>query len=525
LNFENIQLDDSFVWDLPIPLVDARLTLGDLLENVQGQNIVADPITGLLKLVYQTEYEYDFSDLNISIPNQEVFFEGSIPVPPGSLFPDDSIVGNPIPFSLQFANNPNNSSLRIDTILTQAMKFELNLLTTIRNKTRIDLESPNIIDASGRPFSRSIHLNGVTTGTTQRADSIIDLSNYRIVPDQSRPQQINFAAKIVIFRDMNAIEPYNAGIQMTVKLEDIEVDLIYGFLGRETLPIQADTIDLPIMDKFTMDLLEIDKADVILTVTSELGVPILISGEISTLTHNPERPVKTLLLDDRVNPPQTPFAPPAVFTKPMDIKDLINDNLGKLPYQVVYSIAATTNPNPEDANLMNFLSKNSLLKMAVNVEIPLKLRVGGLTISDTISFGGLPFSEGVESFTIKANMHNAFPLDAAVFLHFLDSNKRAIDSVNISTIAGGHVVGGRVTRPTVSQIDINLSSTQIKNLVNTRYFRITGVINTSNAHEEQMIGIYEDSGDEGFLRVMLGCRIRISGGILDNFRDLFNQDE
>jgi hypothetical protein len=179
---------------------------------------------------------------------------------------------------------------------------------------------------------------------------------------------------------------------------------------------------------------------------------------------------------------------------------------------------------------LNFISKNSPVDVAVSVEIPMQLRVAGLTVTDTINFAGLPFTDGIEHFTIKANIHNAFPLGAAVFLHFLDSTQQIIDSVKISDIAGAQVqvdsLTGNVTKtePTISQIEINLSKDQIESLVDTRYFLVKGILNTSD-HDKAgvFVSIYENGETEGFLRVMIGCRLKASGKLISSFSDIVDQ--
>jgi hypothetical protein len=182
----------------------------------------------------------------------------------------------------------------------------------------------------------------------------------------------------------------------------------------------------------------------------------------------------------------------------------------------------TTNPYNQ-RNLMNFLSTSTLLRVAVSAEIPLKLNVNNLTVIDTVSFAGLPFAEGIKQFTIRANVHNGFPLDASVFLHFLNENKGFLDSLKLVDVPGG-IVGpdGRVAQASISQPEINLSEEQIRHLVDTRYFKIAGIVSTSG---NDNIGIYETGENEGFLRVMIGCRLRASGGIIEAIQDFFNQNE
>ncbi len=269
--FRNVKLADNFVYDMPIPLVDAHLTMPDLLKNVQGQYITSDS-NGLLKIVYKQEYSYDFSDLNISMPDQSFEFASSSPIiiPAGNLFPIDSITMPTITFWVPLENDPGNPSLRIDSIATDSMRFRLQISTGIRNKVRIELRAPYILDASGKPFSTSVTLPGVRRGN-QEMTIVLDLNDYRIIPNNSfpgAPQQLNFSCDVTVFKDAAVATSYPAETVMFAFLEDLRINTVYGFLGRDIIGPIENTIDLPIMDKFAMDLLEVDKADMKLSLTS-----------------------------------------------------------------------------------------------------------------------------------------------------------------------------------------------------------------------------------------------------------------
>jgi hypothetical protein len=529
LDFSNLGVADNFMYDLPLPLVDTRLTLSDLLKNIQGQYVIADE-NGLLRLIYNESFRFDFSDLDVFISNLS-FVERlpQIPVPPDSLFPIDSIEVLRS-FSAKLITN---DGIRIDSAKAQTMDFQLEIHTGIRNKARFEITSHNIVDASGRPFSISELLPGVSYGN-QQISVKLDLSNYNIIPDNSDPnnqQALRFNCTVTIFKDTLVTERYQASTSLYFFLENIEIDYAYGYFGKQIFGPNEGGIDIPVFERFPIDILEIENVNMNLTVTNGFGIPVLLDAEISTLTRNPANPIKTLPLHNiRVDHPQNPLAPPLVTTFQEKIEDLINDNSGYFPYRMTYSSTITTNPD-DDRTELNFVSKNSFLKVDIGAEIPMRLRIGGLIASDTINFGGLPFSDGIEYFTIKMNIHNAFPLEAAVYLYLLDEQQEIIDSVWTSRpnetekrpleIIAAEVdpVTGHVVRPSVAQMEINLTKSQIENLVVARYFKIRGILNTSD-HEKMMSSIFENSDTEGFLRVMMGCRIKASKSILDLLDEL-----
>ena len=523
LDFRNLGLAGNIVYDLPIPLVDAHLTLPDLLKNFQGQRVVPGP-DGLMRIIYEIPFAIDFSDLDVDLPNQEFRMAPPTPVriPPGSEFPADTILFSNI-FWTTFFNDPTKPYIRLDTLQLRKLNFQFQISTEIRNRVRVELRSYNIQDPSGNPFFVSATLPGRPV-PPQTTTVYLDLSNYRIVLDNSfdhSPQQIRFEYRAIVFRDNAIIDPYYASTNLVASFQNFDADLIYGFFGQETVGPLTGGIDLPIMDRFPMELLEVKNADMKLTITnSKVGIPVFVDAEISTLTHDPANPKRTLEISENIEHPISLLAPPTVSTFRKEIQDLINTNAGGLPYRMEYSVGLTTNPD-NNRSIMNFIARNSLIRMAASVEIPMQLRVGGLTVLDTINFPGLPSADGVELFVIKANIHNAFPLDAMVFLYFLNENNQIIDSLRISDIKGAPVdpINGHVLRPSVGQIDITLNEIQIRHLVNTRHFKIKGILNTTDVDQGTFVSIFENSASEGFLKVMIGCRIKASAKLVTSFTD------
>ena len=532
LDFSIIGFSDNFVYDFPIPLIDSRLTLGELLKNIDGQHVIPDD-NGLLRLIYQKEFSFDFSDLGVFIPNQQFSQNFSdVPVPPSSLFPADSIQISHGTFQTQLVTN---DGIRIDSARVQRMNLQFEISTGIRNQARFVITSPNIVDASGNLFTISMLLPGTTSSNQGRTTPPLDLSNYYIIPDNSNPSNphaLRFNYTITIFRDTLITEHF-ASSTLSCSFENIDIDYAYGYFGRQVFGPNAGGIDLPIFERFPMDLLEIETANMTLTVTNGLGIPVLLDAEISTLTRNPSNPIKTF---DTIVPVGHSLNPltPVTASFQAEIQDLINDNLGQLPYRMEYSATVTTNPD-DDQTVQNFVSKNSFVKVGIGAEVPMRLRVEGLVVSDTIAFAGLPFSEGIEFLTIRANLHNGFPLDAAIFLYLLDSDYQIIDSIwairgpnetekKPLGIVGAVVnpITGHVDNPSISQLEIPLNRNQIESLVETRYFKIKGILSTSD-HENNLINIFSDSGKEGFLHIMIGCRLRISGRFISSFSDFINE--
>jgi len=503
----------GITYDLAFPLVDQYLTFGDLLPEFDRQHVISDS-DGLLWLVYRHPFEFNFDSLGVSIPDVppiEERFPARIPA-------YSDFTGNTEVFSHSHMQQMIiGDGVRIDSARAQRMEFRFQINTEIRNPFRINMIAHHIRDANGRPFQISRSFTG---SRTSNQGIVIDstLFGYSIIPDNSQPANLHnllFDYTITAYRDTLITEERIAFTDIRVDFRNIDPDYIFGYFGMQNFEASGHT-DLSIFERFPMDLLEIERANMQINVTNSFGIPMALNADIETLRHNP--PNERLDISDaRLGFPANIFAEPVVSPPfQMEIQHLINDDLGNLPYRVRYSTRLTLNP---DNNPMqqNFVSRNSIVRVEAGVEIPMRLRIGGLVVSDTIEFAGLPFPDGIVSLSLRANLHNAFPIDVALSLFLLDENFQIIDSVwalrpdetvkRPLEVPGGKILNGRVVEPAIAQMQVPLSNSQIENLRRTSHIKIVGVLSTSNEGTE-MVSIFENSQNEGFLRVMIGARVR-----------------
>jgi len=506
--------DFGITYDLAFPLVDQYLTFADLLPEFDRQFVISGP-DGLLRIVYREEFTFGFDDLGVFVPDIQPV---TVSFPTTTIPPDVDFVGNSMTFEQSHTQQMViGDGIRIESARSQEMDFRFQISTQIQNPFRIDMIAHNVVDANGRPLQISRSFPGSRTGNQ---GAIIDsaLFGYSLVPDNSQPtslHMLNFNYTITVYRDTLITHEQIVFANVSVGFRNIELDHIFGYFGMQDFEVSGYT-DLSIFDQFPMDLLEIEHAEMQIRVTNAFGIPIAMNADISTLRRNPPNE-RMEIVDARLDFPSDILAPPVVSPPfQMEIQHLINDDIGNLPYRVQYSAILTLNP---DNNPMqqNFASRNSFVRVEAGVEIPMRLRIGGLVVSDTIDFAGLPFPDGIISFSLRANLHNAFPIDAAVSLFFLDGNFQIIDSVWALTpedtekrplaVPGGRIENGRVVEPAIAQMQVPLSNSQIENLRYTRHIKIVGVLSTSN-QGAGMVNIFENSQNEGFLRVMIGARVR-----------------
>ncbi|MDR1951114.1 MAG: hypothetical protein LBP96_02660, partial [Bacteroidales bacterium] len=415
LDFSNLTVSSNFVYDLPLPLVDTRLTLDRLLKNIDTNNqyVLPDPATGLLRLIYNMPFSFDFDSLKIKIPDQRP----SIPPLPSIPILRDIIIQIPVlgndtirldpsySFSGGIAMNLNmGGNYRIDTLITESMRFQFIINTTISNRIDIDLTTTNMRNAAGDPLVIPIRIPWRNSTTTYRDTISMDLSDYRIIPDNSDPDtlhRIQFSYSAAIFKDttrfhtLSPIPPPTLAdiptglVNLSASFANIEIDRAFGYFGVQNFEIRASGLDIHIFEKFPLEILSLDTADMKLTITNGLGIPVSMDARIATLTRNKSgqsgTPQVLEFENRRLTSPQNPFDDPTDTTFQEGIQHLVDVNAGFMPYRVEYSAKITTNPDA-DPTTRNFVSKRSFINVDIGAEIPMRLRVGGLQLSDTIAF-------------------------------------------------------------------------------------------------------------------------------------------
>ncbi|MDR3652668.1 MAG: hypothetical protein P4L34_06835 [Paludibacter sp.] len=148
-----------------------------------------------------------------------------------------------------------------------------------------------------------------------------------------------------------------------------------------------------------------------------------------------------------------------------------NVQLDTLEYK--FSLVADANsPAP------NFVVPGMEMKAKVKVQIPMYLEAGSTyNYIDTIQYSSNIDLSYVDQGILVARITNGLPVKTTLSLKLLDANKHLISStLNDSTwvINAGNVNNvGIVTSSTLTSLNINLSSTQMADIKNAKYFAFT----------------------------------------------------
>ncbi len=270
-DFEHITITENFSYDLALPLVDANMSLGDMLKSVQ---MAQTDTTGLLHLIYEDEFSHNFSDLALNIPEQHFQHTtpSKIPVPPGNLMPDSIVVT----YTDSIFFNVADSDIRLDSISLESGLITMDIQTDIRNRIKLEISNSNIVNSNHKPLILSAKFEGTTSGG-QAIYTYSDLSRYNINPIYDEPNKqhlLSLDYKITVYKDTNVSVPYLGELILSGSITNMRPDAVFGYFGKETYGRENGAIDLKILNRFNIQALELEKANMQIRIYNGIGLPV-----------------------------------------------------------------------------------------------------------------------------------------------------------------------------------------------------------------------------------------------------------
>ena len=171
----------------------------------------------------------------------------------------------------------------------------------------------------------------------------------------------------------------------------------------------------------------------------------------------------------------------------------IADFLASIPVELLYSGKVELNPQGTGNN---FISKNSGIKVGLDIDIPLKLRADNMQLDQTVDdiefFSENP--EEVEALTLIFYTDNGFPFDMSVDVKFLEiGTGDSIHGFQLPLLNAAPVdANGRVTAhaPT-DRLEITFTPEMLDKIKRSDKLRFIGRISTANSGN-QVAALYTD---------------------------------
>ncbi len=262
---------------------------------------------------------------------------------------------------------------------------------------------------------------------------------------------------------------FDSSNQIKAKLDvsELSPSFVKGFLGKQTLNFDSDTINMD-FDFFNNFQGEIILSDPVMTITytNSFGLPVKMLASFRGINTSSGANTSLGLDSIPLDYPKTP----GQYSHGLIRIDKNNSNIVNFmavrPDKIVYKGGILTNWNKDS---LNFIYDTSHFVANVDLIVPLTLSINKLIFFDTAKIvlsnqKEFPLQSGI----LKAKVANGFPLNMKLQLILFDSvSGQQLDSISFGEITAAPTnENGRVTQLANDSLFVNFDKTFIENFKN-----------------------------------------------------------
>lgn len=487
-------------WDVDAlaPIAYTTLTPENLFRD---SNLVVQP-GGDLLLDYSAEvFEFPVDSL-LRIPDTTFVYNFTSPL---------SITINP-GFPLNVYDNYllfNLPEIGMREAVMREGKLFIRVISKATRPTIINFEIPRAT-RNGVPFTFTDNLPAAPEGGTTEYLRKFDMSGYTIDftgDNYDKYNKLRLKITATISPDADPL-PVVAGqeiIRTEISFRGAKPYFAKGRIYKRALEIAEDTVKLPFFNLIKSGVLDIDAANLQLTVENGLGVDVQcvfssVTG-VNSRTGNSVA-LNHAILGNAINinsaamnlsaPPNfyPSYYPVTVTTTNSNLEDFAVN----FPDKVSVNGTFTVNPYGNLSAGNDFVFDNSNASVHLHLTAPLAFAAVNLVLSDTVKFNGASLKKNnpIKKGSLKLYAENKYPVEMELKLSVVDSsgNVLFVPAVNQLIAAGIAQADGKVYQPVNSWLGITLTEQQFTQLT-----EAGGIVFEARFHtlpSPQLMKIYPD---------------------------------
>ncbi len=438
--FAKNQTDPS-TWCMPV--VHGKLLINDLINDsthlTQNDN-------GLIKFVYNGSITslpiLEYLNPGTIKDSNDFSFEMPEYVPPG-----DTVF-------VPCAQNVNFELLedqRLEKTLFKSCKIQFNFSTDLNKDATLVITIPSAVK-DGIAYSKTINYHYQTSGTITET---IDLSGYDVTFSHQGSQYNLLRIESNVYVISNE-EPDNSPytFHFAEHISDISLQNLYGYAGQIEFPVYTDTIFLNIFTSHLQGSIDFANPHINIIAENGVGAPAGLTF-VSLKAHYPDISHETIEVEGTglpdewiINYPETENQFALTQLELNKDNSNIRDIIKYSPDYFVIKIRGEINP---DGNIIeNFANENSTVTLTAGVELPMFGSTNNLVLEDNYGFYFEENVQEIEKADFNIVFTNAFPLDVAFQVYFLDSSNNVLDSLFTSNPTIEH---GKIDAQTLRMIE------------------------------------------------------------------------
>lgn len=514
-DINNISTPDSWNPDVCAPLVHSKLTMKDILNDYDHNNLFQEDVTGFLYLVYWNRVYSRTAAEMLAIPNQNV--NSSFPFSVAGALPIGWNATAP-PYTRTYSFIMPNGEVLDRAILNEQVMgivggtLVFQATSDLNHDATINISIP-AATLNGVPFNEDIEFTaGVPLNQT------IDLSGYQILFNNTMPNvnAIDITYTVTVHGGGGTNNsPYTFNLNESFQI--LSFHAMYGDFKQQAFTLPNDSVALRIFDNNIYGMIDFENPYVHLWAYNSMGIPMNLSMSNFHALSTANAPYNVLVTGYPVPwyinaPTLAQIGQTATTTFTLDktnstVKDAINIS----PQWFVVDVDGLT--NPAGGTSSNFVIDTNRLAVDVQVELPLYGRAWDFRLADTLDF---EFGEDadmgmVEFMLFRVNTDNGFPVDGTMQVYFLDGGNNVLDSLLIPSqqvIAAAPVGPGpdyRVTGTVPARVETIIEQPRLSNLEPTKRIVVVARLATITNGTE-IVKIYSDY----FLDVRMAARAKFN---------------
>ncbi len=485
-------------WDTQdlAPLVKTSLNINNLLPDSILQ---ANPDSSM-KIVYQNDIFHFSMDTLFKIPDTSLIQAYTIPIAV-TLQPGQTVVSNNLSettYSLQGA--------QLRTIVIKSGFINYNVKSFIHEVTNFVYGLP-CATLNGVPFTVNISVPAAVGNTPGIYNQTYNLSGYVLDLTGINKNKINtiYTSLTALVSPLGHAVLVNPTDSLVIKNTFQKFIPYYakGYFGQSTFKVGPSETEFSMFKSIVDGTIQLEDVNFNLSIENPIGLDaqIFINNLNSINSHKGTNiGLANSIIGSPININRAAESGGNVFSTyknfPLNTSNSnIKQMLENLPDKFGYSMQMITNPLGNVSGSNDFIYSDKLLKVKMDMEIPLSLVANNLTLVDTLplNIGGNNGSGNINSGKITLIADNGFPFNAALQIYLLNNNNIAFDSLFI----GANTIGAAPINSNLRAIDkktttivIPLSEAKMNLLYNTKKTIFKIKFNTSA--QPQYIKIYSN---------------------------------
>ncbi len=399
--------------------------------------------------------------------------------------------------------NLQDLELKLIQLNNGVIEFELE--NPVGTGIYITIELPGATK-NGVTLSETFFINGGSQSNPGKIKKVIDLNGYRLDLTGQNGNSFNkLQSRVKIKSDPNgtSVNVTNTHFfRIKAKFKDVKLEYARGYFGSKILQ-DTTSFNLKELNKIVGGTIDIANANVKLII--ENGIKVGGSGSIGFVKNTNYLGNSVLLTGGGINNVFTIDQPLGSFStlQPTTKEFIFNagnsnveqflENLGAAN-EIAYKFHI--NPWGNNTGGWNEVFPQSRLRLAIEAQMPLAIKMDALTIRDTfeMNINQSKDKTHLESGVLQVDLDNAFPFSGQLKLLFLDATGNVIEVVNGTQNIESSLYGTPNNQGLMhkkSSVEVPLNSDVIDKINSVKSIVVEAVFNTPDpsSSTNQMVGI------------------------------------